>query len=224
LKGICVTRPIVYGNLAVPMKVPKNDHTHKWTIFVRGINNEDLSYFIKKVQFRLHETYQNPLRTCENPPFEVSETGWGEFEVVIKIYFHPASNEKPVTVYHHLRLHPYEDDPAGGPWPKGKPVTSFVYEELAFNEPTEPFHRILTSSPPSHALPPRRLAREAAHPFSLELEREEMDKLEAAQIDCQRQIERFKDRLVQANKEIEALKRQDVEGPTREAEVEERGA
>jgi hypothetical protein len=30
------------------------------------------------------------------PPYEVTETGWGEFEVVIKIYFHDP-NERPVS-------------------------------------------------------------------------------------------------------------------------------
>lgn len=30
------------------------------------------------------------------PPYEVTETGWGEFEVIIKIYF-TDPNEKPVS-------------------------------------------------------------------------------------------------------------------------------
>lgn len=30
-------------------------------------------------------------------PYEVTETGWGEFEIVIKIYFHDP-NERPVGV------------------------------------------------------------------------------------------------------------------------------
>ncbi|CAO3683462.1 unnamed protein product [Rhizopus microsporus] len=79
LKGVVVSRPFYYG------------------IMVKGINNEDLSYLIKKVVFKLHETYPNPLRTVEQPPFEVSETGW-------------HTGEKQVILYHHLRLHPYEDD------------------------------------------------------------------------------------------------------------------
>ena len=31
------------------------------------------------------------------PPYEVSETGWGEFEVVIKVFFLDSS-EKPVSL------------------------------------------------------------------------------------------------------------------------------
>jgi len=30
------------------------------------------------------------------PPYEVTETGWGEFEVIIKIFFNDP-NEKPVS-------------------------------------------------------------------------------------------------------------------------------
>lgn len=65
-KGISVTRPFIYGNVATPLtgkKAAESDHTHKWTVCVRGVNGEDVSYFIKKVQFKLHETYSNPLRS-----------------------------------------------------------------------------------------------------------------------------------------------------------------
>ncbi len=37
------------------------------------------------------------------PPYEVSETGWGEFEIQIRIYFNDLT-EKPVTLYHGLKL------------------------------------------------------------------------------------------------------------------------
>jgi YEATS domain-containing protein 4 len=37
------------------------------------------------------------------PPYEIKESGWGEFEAVIKIFFvDPA--ERHVTVYHVLKL------------------------------------------------------------------------------------------------------------------------
>ena len=37
------------------------------------------------------------LTVITKPPYEVSETGWGEFEVVIKIFF-VDSAEKPVSI------------------------------------------------------------------------------------------------------------------------------
>jgi YEATS domain-containing protein 4 len=46
----------------------------------------------------------------DKPPFEVTETGWGEFDIQIKIFFVPEANEKPLAFFHHLKLHPW---PAG---------------------------------------------------------------------------------------------------------------
>ena len=50
------------------------DHTHEWTLAVRSAASspgsdqvggaDDLSYFIKRVTFRLHETYPNPSRSA----------------------------------------------------------------------------------------------------------------------------------------------------------------
>lgn len=66
IKGISVSRPFYYGSIAYPLngkKASDADHTHKWTVMVKGLDNEDLSYYIKKVVFKLHETYPNPLRS-----------------------------------------------------------------------------------------------------------------------------------------------------------------
>ena len=42
----------------------------------------------QKVTFNLHVSFQNPSRTIEKPPFELTETGWGEFEigVVVRLF------------------------------------------------------------------------------------------------------------------------------------------
>ncbi len=37
-------------------------HTHEWSVFLKPFNNEDMSSYIKKVQFKLHESYANPNR------------------------------------------------------------------------------------------------------------------------------------------------------------------
>lgn len=84
---------------------------------------------MKKIQFKLHESYGNPLRggfcirafaprmgflsssteaslpiltplfptaVVTKPPYEITETGWGEFEIIIKIFFIDP-NERPVS-------------------------------------------------------------------------------------------------------------------------------
>lgn len=54
--------PIIYGNSAVALKKPENEHTHKWTVFVCGFNNEDISTYVRKVVFKLHESFLQPSR------------------------------------------------------------------------------------------------------------------------------------------------------------------
>lgn len=130
----------------------------------------------------------------EHPPFEVSETGWGEFEIMIKIYFHAAAVEKPVVLYHHLRLHPFEDDLNGQPWPKDKPVLSLLYDEFVFNEPTESLYQIFQEN---HALslnlPNKKAIKDPTMPlFSSQLEQEEIDRLDKAQQEINSQIASLK--------------------------------
>ena len=83
----------------------------------------------------------------ESPPFEVTETGWGEFEVQLKLYFVPEANEKAQTLWHPLKLHPYGPD-AEAQKERRDTIVSQNYEEIIFNEPVEPFYDILTSGPP----------------------------------------------------------------------------
>lgn len=91
----------------------------------------------------------------KSQPFTLSETGWGEFEIAIKLYYVAESAEKPQTLYHHLRLHPYgrTEEEKETMRLNGGQVISWAYEEQLFNEPYEPFYEILTSGamPASHA-------------------------------------------------------------------------
>ena len=42
---------------------------------------------IKKVEFKLHETFRNPKVKLTKAPFALSMTGWGTFGIPIKIYW-----------------------------------------------------------------------------------------------------------------------------------------
>lgn len=80
-------------------------------------------------------------------PFVVNETGWGEFDIAIKLYYVNDSGEKPQTLYHYLRLHPYgrtEEEKQAMIMENGE-IRSWSYEEQLFNEPFDVFYRILTS-------------------------------------------------------------------------------
>ncbi|KAI9742643.1 MAG: NuA4 histone H4 acetyltransferase complex and the SWR1 complex subunit [Claussenomyces sp. TS43310] len=159
VKGVQIYRPFVFGTIAKPFDPVTNpkpesapaDHTHSWTVFVKGVDDTDITYWLKKVQFKLHESIPNPLRTVEAVPgqmFRVDETGWGEFEISIKLHYVSESLEKPQTLWHGLRLHPYgTEEEKAKQKENGCEVIAWCYEEQLFNEPYENFYDILTSGP-----------------------------------------------------------------------------
>lgn len=76
---------------------------------VRGINSICAAFFvIPSFRWCLHALYiyrQSSLKEVLAPPFEVTEIGWGEFEVTIRIFFRDPE-EYPVDLHHNLRLYP----------------------------------------------------------------------------------------------------------------------
>ncbi|KAJ2807477.1 NuA4 histone H4 acetyltransferase complex and the SWR1 complex subunit [Coemansia guatemalensis] len=202
MKGVVISKPIMYGNIATELLSRKTDHTHKWTVFLRGPNGQDISYFIHKVEFKLHETFVNNNRAFKGPPYEVTETGWGEFEIITKIYFPPASGEKPISLYHMLKLYP--PDAPGQSWPKGKPVNNFFYDELIFSEPTEEFFEMLTKDAGGPEIP---LKASGNQVFSLEAEVAECKRLETAAVQVTGKHDEYKDRVRTAEAELAILRR-----------------
>lgn len=51
------------GNKSKPLtkKLP-NGFTHKWTVYVRGVDNSKIEHCISHVVFQLHESFENPYR------------------------------------------------------------------------------------------------------------------------------------------------------------------
>ncbi|KAI2613114.1 yeats family-domain-containing protein [Hypoxylon fragiforme] len=170
VKGVQIYRPFIYGTTARPFNDTDNirpptvpaDHTHSWQVFVKGVDNTDIFYWLRRVQFKLHESIPNHLRTLDaetiikenesKPPaqrqkgFVVNETGWGEFEITIRLYYDSRSSEKPQTLYHHLRLHPYgRTEAEKEAMRNGGEIVAWVYEEQLFNEPFEDFYKVLTT-------------------------------------------------------------------------------
>ncbi|KAF7432762.1 NuA4 histone H4 acetyltransferase complex and the SWR1 complex subunit [Pleurotus ostreatus] len=243
VRGLSIFRPIIYGNTATVL-TPKEreslsspDHTHKWTVAVRSAASnpnsdivggaDDLSYFIKRVVFKLHETYPNQSRTVDKPPFEVSETGWGEFEIQIRITFISESGEKAILLYHHLKLHPWNATGEAEIPPldvaiKYGPVHSWQYDEIVFNDPFQNFLSILTAHPPTplpkgskrpvpfHLSNPASLeASKGGTPeFTTQMAKEEADRLDAAKKEVLAQQEAMRLQIVEKEKELDSLQRQ----------------
>ena len=222
----------VFGSIAKPIDEahrPPNispEHTHTWTVFVRGVEGEDISYWLKKVQFKLHETYSQSIRTIEAPDaFEVTETGWGEFEVMIKLYFVPEANEKSQTLWHALKLHPYGPD-AEKQKENKEPIVSQNYEEIVFNEPVEQFYDILTSGPvPVRGKGGSKGSKQAAfkkqsersaeiphadsadNPYSRETEGKELDRISEARKQVDQMIKEEREKVTKRESVLEELRK-----------------
>lgn len=229
----------VYGSIAKPIDPAHRkdgthqDHTHEWTVYVKGVDDEDISYWLKKVQFKLHETYPNSSRMVEAPPFSVTETGWGEFELQMKLYFVPEANEKAQTLWHHLKLHPYGPD-AEGQRERKDAVVSQCYEEVLFNEPVEPFYDILTSGPPPQVSGRGKASkgskqaslkgkgeRSAEIPYADSGDNPYSQKAEAVELDRLREAMKTVDAMVKGERERLKEKEREMEGLRKEAGEEE---
>ena len=167
VRGVELVLPVVLGSCAFPLGKKATDaETHKWTVYVRGATpkkgtssssaagqspatasldpaaiaaaGEDISDIVSKVVFNLHPTFHNPTREVSESPFELSEMGWGEFDLTAVLHFVDAAGEPPLELAHKLRL--YSDaDPQGTNLKK--PVVAEVYDEVVFTEPREAFWR-----------------------------------------------------------------------------------
>lgn len=86
-------RPIPHGERVHP------DLTHSWTLYVKVADPT----FITSVTFKLHESFLNNV-VEKTFPFEISEQGWGEFTVGIRIY----TKRGVVATTHLLKIHETE--------------------------------------------------------------------------------------------------------------------
>lgn len=194
VKGALIIKPIVYGNCARHLGQAREDgHTHEWTVYLRSYNNEDMSAYIKRVQIKLHDSYHNSNRILTQPPYEVVETGWGEFGINIKIYFVDPT-ERPVTIFHLLKLFKHG---APGQIIVTDYLVSESYDELVFAEPSETMHKLLTSAP---SLPPQ-LSIKFETDFDAEREKT-MESILTAKNSIRQEIDDLRQRIQATKSEI----------------------
>lgn len=168
----------------------------------------------------------------------MTETGWGEFDIIIKIFFVGEAAEKPMTFTHHLKLHPWPTEvpaplsllpapvaavigsttsatgtpePIVGPPMLLSPVHSWQYEEIIFAEPTETFYSLLLSRPPTPLPKSNRHPQNLQYPlggggnmgeFTMDMEKEEGDRLDAAKKQTLEEIEGLRKRLIGNEKDL----------------------
>jgi len=129
-----VALPIQYGTIAWQReKVADQTATHGWLAFVRGAENQDISHTVQSVQFDLHQSFSQPQVIITSPPFEISNTGWGEFDMCITIHFHQDVHESPLQFLHFLKL--YHDESVSDSGKASLPVIRIVSDDVVFHKP-----------------------------------------------------------------------------------------
>jgi transcription initiation factor IIF auxiliary subunit len=94
-----------FGNTAKKVGVrtfgKRDTPWYKWTVFM-GESPEKLA-LVDYVEYRLHDTFPDPIRTSddENDKFSISSAGWGEFTIYITVYL---KDGREIETTHYLRL------------------------------------------------------------------------------------------------------------------------
>ena len=169
VKGKRISRSFVIGTEAWPLTDKNRPSTVKpgdttgWRVYVRPVGMRQITPWLKKVVFGLHETFPNPLRSIENPDivvplasktvsgaepiesFELTESGYGNFMITVRLYFVPAAMEKWQARTHFLQLESYGDEATKALQEREGVVRSEQVEVIEFNEPTEALWDRLTS-------------------------------------------------------------------------------
>jgi YEATS domain-containing protein 4 len=153
LTNVTVVRPIVLGSYAFLLQQGASEKAgsmFRWSILLRSATDpsENMSYYIRSVEFTLHSTFAQPKRICDQPPYQVTETGWGEFEILVKVFFHD-SQERPIELRHFLKLRPdieVKNNPSFDHF--STPVVKEQYDEILFHNPHEWFYEKLIRPPP----------------------------------------------------------------------------
>lgn len=121
---------LVLGHTACWRKKPTQEgFTHDWTVIVRGEEGCEVRHFVEKVVFYLHESFAKPKRVVKEPPYQVSESGYGSFTLPVEVIFRNKEEPRKVMFEYDLLL-PNLDDP---------PISQMRSECLTFQNPSEEF-------------------------------------------------------------------------------------
>ncbi|KAI2808002.1 Mllt3p [Blomia tropicalis] len=101
------------------------------TVYVRGVDDAKINYFIEKVIFQLHESFPKPKRVIKEPPYQISESGYASFDLPIYVYFRNRLEPKSTILEYDMTID------------LTKPITKFQREKLTFQNPSEEFKKKL---------------------------------------------------------------------------------
>ena len=102
-------RRVIVGNtsqyLDRSFRFDSDSSTHKWMVYVRGApGDQPIHTYVRAVRFFLHPSYRpHNIVLVNDPPFNLTRFGWGEFPVRAQLVFQ-NSRQKSVDIIHNLKL------------------------------------------------------------------------------------------------------------------------
>lgn len=159
-------------------------------------------------------------------PFVIEETGWGGFNVDIRLHFTPEVSSKPEYRSHFLQLEHYGDEAMQVRQREEKVVRSEFLEYIEFNEPTEALWDALTdegqfaTKKSGRGKGKGKLKEEddregtvelpesatRTNPFSKDLETQVLDSLKKAEVQVQALLEEERKREKEAHTQLLELR------------------
>jgi NAD-dependent SIR2 family protein deacetylase len=110
VKTIPIPKKIEVGNTH-QLADSSDGNVHQWTMFVRlpqgeEDNRESLDELIDFVEYELHPTFKPSSVRVDKAPFELSRTGWGTFNVGVKVHWKKSTTGRvaPSCFTHHLNF------------------------------------------------------------------------------------------------------------------------
>lgn len=142
-----------------------------------------------------HSPQLKNITEIYNSPFEITETGWGEFEAGIRIFFRDPE-EQPIDIPHTIKLY---QGPSGVPHlPSKQPVMSEFYDEIVFTDPSPDFaSQLMGYTPPSA----RKITDMTEH-YSIFSDQEDLRQLTLIQDHIRSELEASKIRLLTLESEL----------------------
>ncbi|CAL6015707.1 YEATS_family protein [Hexamita inflata] len=87
-----VSKGVMYGFVRQNLQESADsENWNAWSIFVQSSQNQEMSDYVDRVTFILHESFSDNKRTVFNPPYETTILGLQECYAYIFIYFKDAS-------------------------------------------------------------------------------------------------------------------------------------
>ena len=73
----------------------KGEVTHDWEFQIKDSKDGDMGHYIEKIVIKLPKTFTEPVKEFTKSPYVVRESGYGNFEINVDIYFKGIKDKDP---------------------------------------------------------------------------------------------------------------------------------